>query len=82
MLRPLGTLRPHTATAEPFAPSSTIGTVGIVLVIVVSFLAKLAVIVAGGFCLSFDEAYYWHWSKQLDWCYFSKGPGIAILIRG
>lgn len=30
--------------------------------------------------LSGDEAYYWVWSKHLDWCYYSKGPGIAWAI--
>lgn len=24
-----------------------------------------------------DEAYYWDWSRRLDWGYFSKPPGIA-----
>lgn len=24
-----------------------------------------------------DEAYYWLWSKHLDWNYYSKGPGVA-----
>jgi len=28
-----------------------------------------------------DEAYYWTWSRQLDWCYHSKGPLVAWLIR-
>lgn len=36
------------------------------------------------FCTQFelvgDEAYYWLWSKHLDWSYFSKGPGIAWTI--
>jgi 4-amino-4-deoxy-L-arabinose transferase-like glycosyltransferase len=27
-----------------------------------------------------DEAYYWDWSRQLDWGYFSKPPLIAWLI--
>ena len=27
-----------------------------------------------------DEAYYWDWSRQLDWSYFSKPPLIAWLI--
>lgn len=27
-----------------------------------------------------DEAYYWDWSRQLDWCYYSKPPMIAWLI--
>jgi 4-amino-4-deoxy-L-arabinose transferase-like glycosyltransferase len=30
--------------------------------------------------LSGDEAYYWLWSKHLDWAYFSKGPGVAAVI--
>lgn len=28
-----------------------------------------------------DEAHYWEWSRRLDWSYYSKGPGIAVLIR-
>lgn len=28
-----------------------------------------------------DEAHYWEWSRHLDWSYYSKGPGIALLIR-
>lgn len=43
--------------------------------------ARVAGVMAGGFDLSFDEAYYWHWSKQMDWCFFSKGPGVAAMIR-
>src|SRR5207249_3014637 len=31
--------------------------------------------------LSPDEAYYFQWSKRLDWAYFSKGPGVALAIR-
>ncbi|MEO2088494.1 MAG: glycosyltransferase family 39 protein, partial [Gemmataceae bacterium] len=32
--------------------------------------------------LSPDEAHYWDWSRHLDWCYYSKGPLVAWLIRG
>lgn len=32
--------------------------------------------------LSTDEAHYWHWSRHLDWSYYSKGPLVAWLIRG
>src|SRR6201996_7677377 len=28
-----------------------------------------------------DEAHYWDWSRHLDWCYYSKGPLVALLIR-
>lgn len=27
-----------------------------------------------------DEAYYWEWSRRLDWGYYSKGPVVAYLI--
>ena len=33
-----------------------------------------------GIDLYVDEAYYWGWSKALDWGYFSKPPVIAALI--
>ena len=32
--------------------------------------------------LSPDEAHYWDWSRHLDWCYYSKGPLVAWLVRG
>ena len=28
-----------------------------------------------------DEAWYWEWSRRLEWSYATKGPGIAWLIR-
>jgi undecaprenyl-diphosphatase len=31
--------------------------------------------------LSGDEAHYWDWSRQLDICYYSKGPLVAWIIR-
>jgi len=27
-----------------------------------------------------DEAYYWEWTRHLDWCYYEKGPGLAFLL--
>jgi hypothetical protein len=33
-----------------------------------------------GIDLYVDEAYYWGWSQNLDWGYFSKPPVIAALI--
>lgn len=29
-----------------------------------------------------DEANYWQWSRNLDWSYYTKGPGIALAMRG
>src|SRR5947209_2940369 len=31
--------------------------------------------------LSGDEAHYWMWSERLAPAYFSKGPGVAFVIR-
>ncbi|MCS7033279.1 MAG: glycosyltransferase family 39 protein [Phycisphaerae bacterium] len=31
--------------------------------------------------LSGDEAQYWDWSRKLDWSFYSKPPGVAIIIR-
>lgn len=28
-----------------------------------------------------DEAHYWEWSRRLDWSYYTKGPGVAWVIR-
>lgn len=48
------------------------------------FLAVLTVIrlvYIGRVELSPDEAQYYEWSQRLDWCYFSKGPGVALAIK-
>lgn len=33
------------------------------------------------FDLTEDESHYWLWSKHLAWGYYSKGPGIALIIH-
>ncbi len=52
-------------------------------IIVASLAAILAVrvYVAWSTPLSFDEAYYWLWSKNLAWGYFDHPPLIAAVIR-
>jgi len=42
---------------------------------------RLAILAFGVLELSGDEAHYWEWSRRLDWCYYSKPPGVACLIR-
>ncbi|WP_446811442.1 ArnT family glycosyltransferase [Methylomonas sp. 2BW1-5-20] len=37
-------------------------------------------LLVNGFDLIGDESYYWDWSRQPDWCYYSKPPMIAWLI--
>lgn len=46
-------------------------------------LLALRLLYLGLFCpytLIEDEAHYWEWSRNLDWSYYSKGPGIAWTI--
>lgn len=55
-----------------------------------SAVAALVLLVTAGrlayilwFCpysLVEDEAYYWLWSRHLDWSYLTKGPGVALTI--
>ena len=43
-------------------------------------LFRLVYLLAAPLDLAADEAYYWDWSRQLDWGYFSKPPMVAWLI--
>lgn len=47
------------------------------LFLIVKAAAMLFVILHAGIGLGPDEAQYWTWSRQLDWGYYSKPPGIA-----
>jgi hypothetical protein len=46
-----------------------------------SFVFFLQIIIASGFELSHDEAYYWLFSKHLDWGYFDHPPFVAFMIK-
>ena len=52
------------------------------LAVIVAVLTAYRLWVIGhlGIDLYVDEAYYWGWSRALDWGYFSKPPVIAALI--
>lgn len=50
--------------------------------LIVLFALTLFRFWAGGHLeLAGDEAYYWMWSKHPDLAYFSKPPGVALLIK-
>ena len=40
-----------------------------------------SIVIAGHDDLEFDEAHYWMWSERLAPAYFSKGPGVAFVMR-
>jgi 4-amino-4-deoxy-L-arabinose transferase-like glycosyltransferase len=44
-------------------------------------LTVLRLLFIGQFELSPDEAYYWTWSRHLDWSYYDQGPMLALVIR-
>ncbi len=50
------------------------------LFLLLLFLAKLFYLKELKLPLSYDESYYWDWSRHLDWGYYSKPPMIAWII--
>ncbi|MCA9304366.1 MAG: glycosyltransferase family 39 protein [Phycisphaerales bacterium] len=61
-----------TIADKPFAPLALL-TLVLALTLLWQYLSP--------FTLIEDEAHYWEWSRRLDWSYYSKGPGVALLIR-
>jgi len=51
------------------------------LILGAAFLHVVYLLSARHLDLAPDEAHYWDWSRHLDWSYYSKGPGVAFLIR-
>jgi len=52
----------------------------IILLIFGLLLIRLVSLFLSPYNLHGDEAQYWAWSKDLDWGYFTKPPGIAAVI--
>jgi hypothetical protein len=44
-------------------------------------LVALRLVAAAWTPLTFDEAYYWIWSKHLAFGYYDHPPGVAVVIR-
>ncbi len=53
---------------------------GLAIFLVALTLYRLASISQGHVTLFYDEAYYYHWSLNPDWGYYSKPPMVAWLI--
>src|ERR1700728_2959691 len=47
----------------------------------VAALVLLRLVAAAWTPLTFDEAYYWIWSKHLAFGYYDHPPGVALVIR-
>ena len=50
-------------------------------VLTVTALVVLRLVAAAWTPLTFDEAYYWIWSKHLAFGYYDHPPGVALVIR-
>ena len=53
---------------------------GVWLVLAVTLIRYALLAWFSPYALVEDEAYYWEWSRHLDWSYSTKGPAIAWLI--
>jgi undecaprenyl-diphosphatase len=73
---------PHafgSSDSQPSSPRAAWGAAALILLVAVAHLLYLTINCP--IDLAEDEAYYWDWSRALDWSYFSKGPMTALLIR-
>lgn len=70
------------ATPGPQAAWSTGRVWGpaLLIVAVVALVRAAFVLWLSPYHLTEDEAFYWEWSRHLDWSYNTKGPGIAWSI--
>ena len=50
-------------------------------VLIVLALVALRLVAAALTPITFDEAYYWIWSKHLAFGYYDHPPGVALVIR-
>ena len=50
-------------------------------VVTILALVALRLVAAAWTPLTFDEAYYWMWSKHLAFGYYDHPPGVAVVIR-
>ncbi len=49
-------------------------------ILVLILILRVGFLLVNNLGLIGDESYYWDWSRQPDWCYFSKPPMVAWLI--
>src|SRR5580698_5130680 len=50
-------------------------------VLTILALVALRLVAAASTPITFDEAYYWMWSKHLAGGYYDHPPGVALVIR-
>ncbi|MBK7403148.1 MAG: glycosyltransferase family 39 protein [Phycisphaerales bacterium] len=54
---------------------------GLALILAVALARLIYLLWLCPYTLIEDEAHYWEWSRRLELSYYSKGPGVAWVIR-
>lgn len=70
----------HHERAFALGPALAWASGGLPTVLLVLVMLALRLLYLAFWCpytLIEDEAHYWEWSRQIDWSYYSKGPGVA-----
>ncbi|MDQ7013161.1 MAG: glycosyltransferase family 39 protein [Planctomycetota bacterium] len=67
--------------AAPRRIASSLWTSGLALILLVTLARLVYLAWFSPYTLIEDEAHYWEWSRRLELSYYSKGPGIAWVIR-
>lgn len=67
-------------SSRPSLAPETSGLPWLLIAITLLTLWRIWFITHSGITLYADEAYYWGWSKDLAWGYFSKPPLVAAVI--
>lgn len=75
--------RPRTLNnvEKTFAPFANSWRSILLLIFAATLIRLLYIALFSPYALIEDEAHYWEWSRNLDWSYYSKGPGVALAIR-
>lgn len=67
--------------SRPYAPWAS-GLRGVIVLALLVLAARVLYLrLACPYTLVEDEAFYWEWAKRPELSYYSKGPGIAWLLR-
>ncbi len=72
---------PRPSAPEPPGATAAGGPSGRGAALVIAGVTLFHVVYAGFLALSPQEAYYWQWSRHLDWSYFDHPPLAAWTIR-
>ncbi|MBE7413183.1 MAG: glycosyltransferase family 39 protein [Leptospiraceae bacterium] len=51
------------------------------VIVFILLISILRFVYAVGLDVLPDEAYYWEWSRNLDYSYYDQGPGVGFYIR-